>query len=140
MVQPRYAGGHEEIMEVLFKDADVIARYIGPCYQDSEGFVYRLKDTGQIVVVSDYFGSCSVCDAWEAATDEDARRLCIELANNAHVFASIEDAIAFLESVDEREGVHWDLRDVAPYLADELKRLASEGGGCPCASRTLVAR
>lgn len=123
MVQPRYAGGHEEVMEVLFKDAEVIARYIENAYQGSEGYVYRLKDTGEIVVVSDFFGSCSGCDAWEGAADEEARRLCVELANNAHVFASIQDTIAFLEkSVPENKGTYWDLYDVAPFLAEELKK------------------
>ena len=131
MVQPRYAGGHEEVMKVLFKDAEVIARYIEDDYQGAEGFVYRLKDTGEIVVVSDSFGSCSGCDSWEGATDEEARRLCIELANNAHVFASIEEAIRFLgESVPEDKGAYWDLHEVAPFLAAELRKCltAAEGG------------
>lgn len=129
MAQPRYAGGHKEVMEVLFRDSEVIAGYVERNWQGCEGFVYRLHDTGEIVIVSDYFGSCSGCDSWEGATDGDARRLCIGLANNAHVFASIQDAIRFLESVPEDEGAYWDLRDVAPYLADELRKRLASGEG-----------
>lgn len=136
MLQPRNSGGHEEVMKVLFKDAEVIACYIEDNYQGAEGFAYRLKDTGEIVVVSDVFGSCSVCDSWEGATDEEARRLCIELANNAHVFASIQDAIKFLESVPEDEGAYWDLREVAPFLTEELKKQIRGGDAMQISRQT----
>lgn len=38
MLQPRYAGGHEDIMENLFQNATIIASYIENNYQGCEGF------------------------------------------------------------------------------------------------------
>lgn len=134
MAQPRNADGHTEVMDVLFKNAEVIAHCVESDYQGEqgdEGYVYRLRDTGQIVIVSDSFGSCPGCDAWVNCSDEEARRLCVALANNAHVFDSIEDAISFLVDATkpEHKGEYWDLQYVAPFLVEELmNHMAAEGG------------
>ena len=95
MKLPRYACGHEEIMKNIFgNNAKVIAEYIEDDYQGTEAFAYQFKD-GSIVIATDYFGSCSGCDSWEDATDEDAKRLIIEIVSSSRLFVSLEQAIVF---------------------------------------------
>lgn len=121
MVAPRYAGGHEDIMCVLFKDARVIASYIENDYQGTEAFVYELN--GEFIMVTDYFGSCSGCDAWEDATDEDVKYLCTELANNAQRFDSLSELFDFLENkVSEHKSAYYAESTVAEPLLEELRK------------------
>ncbi len=100
MVQPRYAGGHEEIMRVLFKDSKVLFEFVEDDYEGTEAFVYEID--GNIILVTDYFGSCSGCDAYEFCTDEELKNLVIQLANNAQIFRTKEGLKNFL-SVDVKE-------------------------------------
>jgi hypothetical protein len=95
--QPRYAGGHEDVMFNIFgKNASVIAHWIEDDYQGSEAFAYQFPD-GSVVLITDYFGSCSGCDAWEDATDEDAKGMIRDMVSSSRVFSNIKDAIVFCE-------------------------------------------
>jgi len=114
MIQPRYAGGHTEIMESLFKDSMVIAEYCSGDYQGMVGYIYAVwygPDFFKLVVLTDYYGSCSGCDSWEDADDESVKNMCVTLANNAHMFDTPEELEKFLgEEVPSDEGAYWDLR------------------------------
>jgi hypothetical protein len=122
MQQERYAGGHEEVLRVLFKGATVIAEYSTGGYSGTVGMGYLLED-GRYVVLSDFFGSCSGCDSWEGSTNEDAHRLCIELANNAKYFNTIAEAIAFLAATD-KDADYYSYHDVALPLIGKLAEWA----------------
>src|ERR1035437_9853626 len=80
MTADRYAGGHSEVMENLFRNSKVVGSYIQDDYQGSEAFAYKIAGKKYVLVV-DYFGSCSGCDSWEGASDEEAKNMCIQLAN-----------------------------------------------------------
>lgn len=120
MDAPRYAGGHEEVLDNLFFDAAVIAKFIENSYQGSEGFVYQLKD-GRFVLLTDYFGSCSGCDSWEDASDESAERMLITLANNAKTFESLSGLMNFLIN-EVHKAENYELRSVGPELLSELRK------------------
>ena len=94
LAQPRDAGGHEHIMESIFRDGEVIAEYVENDYEGEEAFAYRLAD-GRIVLLTDSFGSCCGCDSYEDADDDEIRQLITDLVNNAHVFGSITEAVAW---------------------------------------------
>jgi len=126
MTASRSAGGHSDVMDKLFKGR-VLASHIEEDYQGKLGYVYLVYDFqnfAKIVIVSDYFGSCSGCDAWEDASDTDVRALCIQLANNAHMFDSLQETIDFLKMVDETEdAAYYDLRGLASHLANQLQKV-----------------
>ena len=101
LAAPRYAGGHEEVMRTMFGDkAKVIGEWIENDYQGDEAFAYEFSD-GTIAIITDSFGSCSGCDSWEDATDKEARNLVQELAINARLFPSRDEARKFCESGTE---------------------------------------
>lgn len=127
MKAERYAGGHEEVMRSLFKNAAVIAYYIEGWYDGDEAFAYQLED-GRIVIVSDSFGSCSGCDAWEGADDTDAKRLCELLADNAHVFNTIEEAIAWCADVTQHAEYYSD-RVVSNLVSSLVNYANGESNG-----------
>lgn len=127
--QPRYAGGHEEVMRVLFRGAIVLAEWVERDYQGTEAFAYLLPNTEEygeladkIVILTDYFGSCSGCDSWEDASDKDVKALCMQLANNAHIFSSIKTAIQFLEVEVPGEATLYDCQ-AAIHLIEPLRKL-----------------
>lgn len=125
MLAPRHAGGHSLIMECLFKGATVVASWIEDDYQGYEAFVYRLED-GRYVLLTDSFGSCSGCDSWEDASDAEAKALCNSLANDAHAFATIEEAIDFIENkVPEDTAAYYHERHLVNVL-EQLKAQASQ--------------
>jgi hypothetical protein len=93
----RYAGGHDAQMRGLFKGATVLAHWNEGDWQGQVATMAKLSD-GRIVVYDDYYGSCSGCDAWEDATDQTVRKLCIDLANGARIFDSQEEAVEWLKS------------------------------------------
>lgn len=120
MKAPRCAGGHSSIMHVLFKDAKVIEHYIQDDYQGDEAFIYFLND--EYILVTDYFGSCSGCDAWEDATNEEVETLCTQLANNAHRFDTIGELIHFLDfTVNEDSAAYYAERSTSIPLSKKLK-------------------
>lgn len=104
MKMERWAGGHDEQMQGLFKDARVIGHWNEGDYQGQVATCVMLPD-GRILIYNDYYGSCSGCDSWEGASDEDARSMCINLANGAYVFQNIEDVKEFL--VNPEKGSDW---------------------------------
>lgn len=97
LAAPRYAGGHVEVMRTMFGDkANVIGEWIEDDYQGDEAFAYEFGD-GTIAIVTDSFGSCSGCDSWEDATDDEARHMVQELAINARLFPTRDEARKFCE-------------------------------------------
>lgn len=99
--QPRYAGGHEDIMKNIFgSNAVVIADWIEDDYQGEEAFAYQFPD-GTVVIITDYFGSCSGCDAWEDSTIEEMKDLVRAMVSSSKVFNTIQEAITFCEQEHE---------------------------------------
>lgn len=101
MKMKRYAGGHDEQMRGLFKDAEVLGHWNEGDYQGMVATCVKLN--GKFIVYNDYYGSCSGCDAWEDSSDEEVRRLCIGLANSAYIFDSLEDVKEYLEANEKNE-------------------------------------
>ena len=109
MPMDRYAGGHDEQMKGLFKDVEVIAHYNEGDYQGQVATCVKFtkgKFKGKYAIYNDYYGSCSGCDAWEYATDDMVRKLCIDLANSAYIFKNLDDVKLFLFNPDD-EGKQW---------------------------------
>ncbi len=109
MKMDRCSGGHDEQMRGLLKNVTVFGHWNEGYYQGTVATCVMLMDTCETVIYNDYYGSCSGCDAWEDASDEDVVRLCKQLAAGAYIFANIHDCIEFLEkiaSMDETEMRH----------------------------------
>jgi len=96
MEMDRCAGGHDDQMKGLFMNAKVIGHWNEGDYQGMVATCVMLTD-GRFVIYNDFYGSCSGCDSWECASDEDVETMCINLANGAYVFKSIEDVKIFLK-------------------------------------------
>ena len=101
--QERYAGGHWEVMRNIFgPNAEVIAEWTNDDYQGSIAVAYRLSD-GRVAVMTDYYGSCSGCDAWENCTEDEARKMISDLVKHCYVWPSTEAAKAGIEALNEQE-------------------------------------
>lgn len=109
----REVGGHDEQMKGLFKGAEVIAHWNEGSYQGMVATCVKLPD-GRFVAYNDYYGSCSGCDDWVDATDEEVHAMCINLANGAYIFKSLNDVMSFL-SQDSYDSYSWD-NDCAKQL------------------------
>lgn len=104
MSQPRYAGGHEEVMRNIFgRAADVIGWWSDNDYQGTVAIAYELASDGRVVLMTDYYGSCSGCDMWEDSSDASAREMIINLVNGAKVFPSRETAKDWIKSIDSNQ-------------------------------------
>lgn len=98
MDQPREAGGHDEIMQSVFDGAaEVIAHYNSRGYGGEVATAWRFP-CGTVAIITDYYGSCSGCDAYEGAGDEDVRRLVSGMVGSARIFDTPEEAAKFCES------------------------------------------
>lgn len=100
MVMPRHAGGHDEQMQGLFKDAQVIGHWNEGDYQGMVATCVKLTD-GRYAIYNDYYGSCSGCDSWEDADDASVKAMCIGLSNSAYVFSNLDDVKEFLQNPTE---------------------------------------
>ena len=98
MPMERYAGGHDDQMRGLIKGAKVLGHYNEGDYQGKVATAILLPDKRCALYV-DYYGSCSGCDAWEDASSDDVRKLCIDLTNSAYVFKNAKDAKRWLNAV-----------------------------------------
>lgn len=104
MEQPRYAGGHDEIMLSVFDGAaEVIAHYNSGGYDGDVATAWKFP-CGTVAIITDYYGSCSGCDAYEDASDEDLRRLVSNMVGSARIFDTPEDAAKFCDSGDIEYG------------------------------------
>ena len=109
MPMSRYAGGHDEQMKGLFKDVEVIAHWNENDYQGQVATCVKFikgKFKGKYAIYNDYYGSCSGCDAWEDASDENVRKLCTDLSNSAYIFKTLEEVKEFLSNSND-EGKQW---------------------------------
>lgn len=111
LAAPRRAGGHIEVMEAIFKGtAEVLASWVDEDYQDGEAFACRFPG-GQVAIMTDGFGSCSGCDAWEDASAEDARRMITSLVGSARFFETVDAARTYVQSgIDEEPGSEFLMR------------------------------
>lgn len=122
------AGGHSEIMDVLFINGVVLAHVSDSDWQGNIGYaylVYGYTHTAKIVLISDSYGSCSGCDQWEDATGDSLRQLCTNLANDAHTFDSIEEAISWLR-LATADATYYEWHSLGYALADELEKKLEE--------------
>lgn len=102
MAMYRCAGGHDDQMKGLFKGAIVLGHWNEGNYQGSVATCVRLGDN-RVAIYNDYYGSCSGCDSWEDATDDEVRKLCIDLSNSAYIFPDLESAKAWLRNPTHEE-------------------------------------
>lgn len=122
------AGGHSEIMDVLFINGIVLANVSTNDYQGYVGYaylVYGYTHTAKIVVISDSYGSCSGCDGWEDADEKSIRQMCTNLANDAHMFDSIEEAIDWLIKAKD-DATYYEWHELGANLANELTKKLAE--------------
>ena len=126
----RMSGGHTEVLDVLFLNGQVLASVRVGDYEGMIAYaylVYGWTEHVKIVIISDYFGSCSGCDSWEDATDEDVRRLCTSLANDAHAFDSIEEALTWLNK-SKGDSAYFDWSSgLAEALSTKLEEIKKKG-------------
>jgi len=94
-------------MQGLLKNVTVIAHWNEGDYQGEVATCVKLNDTGEFVIYNDYYGSCSGCDAWEDADDDDVKRMCIQLASGAYIFKTFEECILFLSNPDSLTSYNW---------------------------------
>ena len=111
-------------MQGLFKGAKVIGHYKEGGYGGLVCTCVQLED-GRFALYNDYYGSCSGCDSWEDASDEEVNALCINLSNGAYIFQSLSDVEEYLNSViddPDNPDISWDWRDVAEPLLMEIHK------------------
>jgi len=104
----RGAGGHDEQMQGLIKGAQVIAHWNEGDYQGQVATIVRVP-SGEFLVYNDFYGSCSGCDAWEDAKDDDVKKMCNDLVYTAKIFNTLKEVFAFLEGMkgDEEGSYAW---------------------------------
>lgn len=116
--QPRYAGGHEEVMRNIFgKNAEVLDFWNEGDWQGTIAIAYKFPN-GEVAIMTDYYGSCSGCDSWEDSTEEDARNMILGLCGSAKQFDSVELAKEWIKNIDS-ENKPWDY----PYQAAKNLKL-----------------
>ncbi|MDL2291549.1 hypothetical protein LJB80_00170 [Bacteroides sp. OttesenSCG-928-F21] len=120
MKMERCAGGHDEQMKGLFKDSTVIGHWNGWNPYSMVATCVQLPD-GRFAIYNDYYGTCSFCDCWEGASDEDVKTLCINLSNGAYIFQSIEDVKEYLGSINSKSTC-FDWCNCAKPLLKEIKK------------------
>jgi len=128
----RCTGSHVGQLSNMFLDAQVIASECDDDYQGADCVVFLFAPPNpdidpKIVIVNDYFGSCSGCDMWEDSDDESLRELLVAIANNARLFDSFDEAIKFLDEIikkmDDNKpyGEYYDLQKHSRSLCKQLK-------------------
>ena len=101
--QPRYAGGHEEVMRNIFgNNAKVIAWWHENDWQGTIAIAYKFPN-GEVAIMTDYYGSCSGCDSWEYSSDEDARNMILGLCGGAKQFGDVNIAKEWIKNIDSNE-------------------------------------
>jgi len=118
----RFAGGHDKQMKGLIKDAEVIAHFNEGDYQGMVATILKV-DNDTFIVYSDYYGSCSGCDAWEDATDENIMEMCKNLVYTCKIFPSLNEVITFLNTQDSNFGETCSLG-----LLNDLKQAEKKDG------------
>jgi len=113
----RYAGGHDEHMKNLVKGAKVIAHWNEEDYQGQVATCVLLPDE-TYMIYNDYYGSCSGCDAWEDAEDEEILKMCQDLIYSSKIFNTLEEVQEFL-SQKEFDDYSWE--DSSKELLEEIK-------------------
>jgi len=131
---PRYSGSHIDQMKNFLVDSDIIASEYDDNYQGHDSMVFLFTPANpkldpKLIIVTSYFGSCSGCDAWENAKDDDLRQSLVAIANNARVFDSFEDILRFFDEIIEKlddddnvYGEYYDLHNHAKSLRKQIEK------------------
>ena len=106
--QPRYAGGHEQVMRNIFgKNAEVLDFWNEGDWQGTIAVAYKFSN-GEVAIMTDYYGSCSGCDSWEDSSDTQARDMILGLCGSAKQFDSVELAKEWIKNIDsDKEPWHY---------------------------------
>jgi hypothetical protein len=132
-------GDQGNTLSNLFINGIVLASVSTEDWQGYLGYaylVYGYTKTVKIVVLSDSYGSCSGCDQWQAIADNyDSKaihQMCINLANDAHAFDSIEEAISWLREAGKDSSNHYEWHDgmggkLADALSVKLEEIKAKG-------------
>ena len=118
----RYAGGHDAQMKGLIKGAKVITHWNSGDYQGQVATCIRIP-SGEFVIYNDYYGSCSGCDAWEDATDEQVKKMCNDLVYSSYIFDRFSEVLDFLNKAISKESGNysWDESCAEPLLNELMK-------------------
>lgn len=119
MPMSRYAGGHDCQMLSLFKGAKVLAHWNEGDDRGQVATAVQLAD-GRFAWYQDSYGSCSGCDSWEDADDESVRKLCIDLANSARVFTTMQEMLEDMRTIGDGKG-SWYRKSADALLAELAK-------------------
>jgi len=99
LAAPRSAGGHQQVMESIFGlNARIAESWHEGDYQGSIVYAYEFT-TGGFCVITDSYGSCSGCDAWEDASDEAARNMITTMVSSARFFESFGELLVWTEQL-----------------------------------------
>lgn len=91
----RGPGRTELLADVLGKDTHEIRKVREGGYQGTILFVFR--HAGYVWLVKDSYGSCSHCDGYLAADDDESyKKYARSMCRNAYAFESTDDAVRFL--------------------------------------------
>jgi hypothetical protein len=108
LAAPRIVGGHIDMLKAVFgSDGPCRAYVASPGFADNHwaGVVsccYIFPVDGTVVITSDYFGSNYCCDLVLNADDSTIRTIITTVVNNARIFPTLQKAINFCSSVQER--------------------------------------
>lgn len=87
----------DQCLSVALPTGEVIAKYWEDDYQGVCAWAFRFPD-GSVLLVSDYFGSCSGCDSFQAVNSEyEAYELTRTLIYNGKLCHSVAAAIRWIK-------------------------------------------
>jgi hypothetical protein len=122
LAAPRYAYGHEQVMAAIFDGAaKVVTQWIDGDYSGELAFAYEFPD-GSVAIATDYYGSCSGCDAWCEASDEDAKQMVKSLVGSMRLFGSVSEARDYIRvGIDNEPGTEFSMRAAKNLQLPPLK-------------------
>ena len=114
MAAPRMAGGHEDVQDAIFEGQAIQHSFwTSGDYQGCTAVAW-LFPGGRVVIMTDSYGSCSGCDSWEDASDDDAKALVTTTVTSARCFKSLKEAREWQLTLSDDYGAEdYHFRDAA---------------------------
>lgn len=110
-----------DCLDYLLNHPQCISYKYDGYYQGQCGWAFLLEDDIGILLVSDYFGSCSGCDAYEASTGfDDYFELTRTIIYNGHLCENVDDAIRYIN--EESEQNKFSSHEVFKLFLDDLEQ------------------
>lgn len=90
----------DSFTDVLSGQGKVIAIWYEDGYHGQLAIAVESND-GSVFLMTDYFGTCSYCCAWQGSDNNERVQLMRAMISSARVFASRSDAVRFCQGVDD---------------------------------------